>query len=42
MRSSGFVFLLLLCFGLQAQDKYANEIQSFRDARIASLKSEVG
>lgn len=42
MRSSGFVFLLLLCFGLQAQDKYANEVQSFRDARIASLKSEVG
>ena len=42
MRSSGFILLLLLCFGLQAQDKYEKEIQSFRDARIASLKSETG
>lgn len=41
MRTKGIIFLLLLSFGMQAQN-HVDEVRSFRAARINSLKSESG
>ena len=41
MRTKGIIFLLLLSFGMQAQN-HVDEVKAFRAARINSLKSETG
>lgn len=41
MRTNGIIFLLLLSFGMQAQN-HVDEVKAFRVARINSLKSETG
>ena len=41
MRTNGIFFLLLLSFGMQAQN-HVDEVKAFRVARINSLKSETG
>lgn len=41
MRTKGIIFLLLLSFGMQAQN-HIDEVKAFRAARINSLKSETG
>ena len=41
MRTKGIIFLLLLSFGMQAQN-HVDEVKAFRVARINSLKSETG
>ena len=41
MRTKGIIFLLLLSFGMQAQN-HLDEVKAFRAARINSLKSETG
>ncbi|MDU0808661.1 DUF1684 domain-containing protein [Aquirufa regiilacus] len=41
MRTKGVIFLLLLSFGMQAQN-HVEEVKAFRAARINSLKSETG
>jgi uncharacterized protein (DUF1684 family) len=41
LRTKGIIFLLLLSFGMQAQN-HVDEVKAFRAARINSLKSETG
>lgn len=41
MRTKGIIFLLLLSFGMQAQN-HVDEVKAFRAARINSLRSETG
>lgn len=41
LQTKGLIFLLLLSFGMQAQN-HVEEVKAFRAARINSLKSETG